>query len=161
MIIATITVLILLALLLIVVEICTPTFGLLGALSVACLIWATALAFGISQVFGIVLTVVLFITVPLFVLWAVRVIPNTWLGRLLALRREQAAPGEGTPESDDLAGMVGQETVADTVLRPSGTIRVAGRRIVAQAESGFIEKGTAIKILRAAGTHVIVREIES
>ena len=159
--IAMIIVLILLALLLIVVEICTPTFGLLGAVALGCLVWASWLAFGLAQVFGFVLAAMLVILAPLFTVWAIRVIPNTWLGRLLALRRERAAPGEGTPEAHGLADLVGKETVADTILRPSGTIHVAGRRIVAQAETGFIEKGAAIKILRAAGTHVIVREIES
>ena len=110
---------------------------------------------------GVVLIAAFVVGMPVFLYWAVKVIPNTRFGQRLALRRKPADPGEGTPEADDLARLVGVETTADTVLRPSGTVRVDGRRIVAQAESDFIEKGAKVKIIRAAGTHVIVREVES
>lgn len=155
-----IIVLIAMAMLLIMVEICTPTFGLLGLLSVAALVWAAGIAFGLNQVFGIVLTISMLLLLPLFVVWSARWLPTTGLGRVLALKRDKAKPGEGTPEARDLAGLVGQETVAETVLRPSGTIRLDGRRVVAQAESGFIEKGKAIRVIRAAGAHVVVRAVE-
>ena len=155
-----IIVLILAALALIVVEICTPTFGVLGVAALGCLIGAAYAAFTISPVFGFVLIAVFVVGMPVFLYWAVKVIPNTPFGQRLALRRKPAACGEGTPEADGLARLVGIETTADTVLRPSGTVRVEGRRIVAQAESDFIEKGAKVKIIRAAGTHVIVREVE-
>ena len=156
-----IIVLILAALALIVVEICTPTFGVLGVAAFACLVGAVYAAFSISPAFGIVLIAALIVGMPVFLYWAVKVIPNTPFGQRLALRRKPVAGGEGTPEAQDLARLVGTETVADSVLRPSGTVRVEGRRIVAQAESDFIEKGAKVKIIRAAGTHVIVREVES
>jgi len=156
-----IIVLILAALALIVVEICTPTFGTLALAALGALAWAVYLAFGLSSVFGIVMVVALVLGMPVFLYWAVKVLPNTPLGRRLSLRKRPASPGEGTPEADDLAHLVGAETTAETVLRPSGTVRVEGRRIVAQAEGGFIEKGAAVRIVRAAGTHVIVRKVES
>jgi membrane-bound serine protease (ClpP class) len=156
-----IIVLVLVALALIVVEICTPTFGTLALVALAALAWGVYLAFTLSSVFGIVMIVALVLTMPVFLYWAVKVLPNTALGRRLALRKKPADPGEGTPEADDLAGLVGVQTTAETVLRPSGTIRVEGRRIVAQAEGGFIEKGAAVRIVRAAGTHVVVRQVES
>jgi len=156
-----IIVLILAALILIVVEICTPTLGLLGLVALGCLIGAAWVAFTISSVFGFVLIGLFLVGMPVFLYWAVKVIPNTPFGQRLALRRKPAKPGEGTPEADDLAQFVGIETTTETVLRPSGTVRVEGRRIIAQTESDFIEKGVKVKIIRAAGTHVIVRELES
>ena len=156
-----IVVLIVAAMALIVAEICTPTFGLLAVLAVAGVGWALYLCYTIDPVVGIVATVVVVVLLPAFAIAAVKIIPKTPLGRRLALRREPTPPGQGTPEAEDLGRFVGRRTTAETILRPSGTVRVDGHRIVAQAESGMIEKGRTVKIIRAAGTHVVVREVES
>lgn len=44
-------------------------------------------------------------------------------------------------------------------LRPAGTIRLAGKRIDAVSEGGFIEKGKKVKVISVAGSRVVVREI--
>lgn len=155
-----IIVLVLAAMVLIVTEICTPTFGLLGLVAIGCLAWAVYVCWNISNVLGIVAAIVAVVCMPIFIVIAVKIIPKTPLGRRLGLRKARSAPGEGTPEAEELQRLVGRETTAETLLRPSGTIRVDGRRIVAQSESGLIEKGTAVRIIQAAGTHVIVRKVE-
>lgn len=155
-----IIVLIVLALALIVIEICTPMFGLLGLLALAALTWAVYLGFTLSPVLGIVMIVAMIVALPVFIVWAVKVLPSTGLGRRLALLRKPTGAGEGTPEAEGLSGLIGTETTAETVLRPSGTIRVDGRRIVAQAEGGFIERGAKVRVVRTAGSHVVVRKIE-
>lgn len=156
-----IVILILFALALIVFEIFTPTFGVLAVLALGALTLSAYLGFSISPAFGVILVCIEVLGLPVYVYWALKVIPNTKLGMRLALKRKAAKPGEGTPEADDLAALVGAETTAETVLRPSGTIRLNGRRIVAQAESNLIEKGAKVKVVRAAGTHVVVRKIEA
>ena len=156
-----IVILILFALAMIVFEIFTPTFGLLAVVAVGALTLSVYFAFSLSSTFGVILVCIEVLGMPVYVYWALKVIPNTKLGMRLALKRERSKPGEGTPEADGLAALVGAETTADTILRPSGTIHVNGRRIVAQAESDFIDKGAKVKVVRAAGTHVIVRLIES
>jgi membrane-bound ClpP family serine protease len=156
-----IAVLVLAAMALIVAEICTPVFGMLAVLALGCAAAAVYLCYGLDGVLGIVATIVAIIGLPIYSVAAVKVIPKTPLGRRLALRRELARPGEGTPEASDLSRFVGRKTTAETILRPSGTVRIDGRRIVAQAESGVIEKGQAVRVIRAAGTHVVVRKAES
>jgi len=156
-----IIVLVLAAMALIVTEICTPTFGLLGLVAIGALAWAVYICWTISEVLGIVAAIVAVVCTPIFIVIAVKIIPKTPLGRRLALRRARAVPGGGTPEAEDLQRLVGRETTAETLLRPSGTIRIDGRRLVAQSESGLIEKGAAVRIIQAAGTHVIVRKVES
>ena len=92
-----IVVLILAALLLFAVEICTPTFGVLGLAGVGALAWAVYLAFELNPIFGIATLVALLIGVPVY-LWAtVKWLPKTAVGRILQLRIRKAAPGEGTP----------------------------------------------------------------
>ncbi len=148
------------AMALIVVEICTPTFGVLAVTAVGCIGWAMYLVFGLSNVAGVITTIVVVILLPVYVVVAIKVMPKTLLGRLLYRNRKVVAPGEGTPEVDVLCGLVGRTTSAETVLRPSGTIRLDGNRIVAQAESGMIEQGEQVKVIKAAGTHVIVRKMQ-
>jgi membrane-bound serine protease (ClpP class) len=94
---------------------------------------------------------------PAYLYFLVKWLPNTPLGRRLFLRQTRAGRGEGTPEARDLAKLVGSAAVAETDLRPSGTIRVDGRRVVALAEGDMIEKGEQVKVIRSAGSNVIVR----
>jgi len=156
-----IIVLLLVAMALVVVEICTPIFGLLGALAVVAAAWAVYLCYTVNPVFGLIMTLAAAIGAPAYVVAVVKVLPKTRLGSLLHLGRARIPPGTGTPEADELASLVGRKTVAETVLRPSGMIRLDGRRIVAQAESGMIEKGEPVRIIRAAGNHVVVRKLDA
>ena len=156
-----IVVLALAAMALIATEICTPMFGLLAVLALGCAGVAVWLCFTINGVVGIVGTIVAILGLPVYSLAAVKYIPQTALGRAILLKREPVQQGEATPEADELARLVGRKTVADTVLRPSGMVRVDGRRIVAQAESGMIEKGQSVRIIKAGGNHVVVRRIDS
>ncbi len=146
------------ALLLFAVEVCTPTFGLLAFTAIACLAGAVYLCFGISPTFGVVMIVVLAFAVPAY-LWAmIKYLPKTAVGRILQLRVDKKGPGEGTPDAAELESLVGAAAVAETPLRPSGAVRVDHKRIIATAESGFIEKGATVKIIKAGGADVVVRE---
>lgn len=56
----------------------------------------------------------------------------------------------------ELIGLVGYTL---TVLRPSGTIVIEDERLDAVSEGGFIGKGSKVKVVRAEGSRIIVREI--
>ena len=49
--------------------------------------------------------------------------------------------------------------MAETTLRPSGAIRIDKKRVIATAETGFIEEGATVKIVKAVGMNVVVREV--
>ena len=156
-----IAVLIVAAAALIVVEICTPAFGLLAVLAIGCVVWAVYLCYTISGLVGIVATIVGTIVLPAYAIAAVKIIPRTALGQRLGLKRGRARRGEGTPEADGLSKYIGRTTTAESTLRPSGMIRIEGRRVVAQAESGLVEKGQTVKVIRAAGSYVVVRKVDT
>lgn len=156
-----IIVLFLVAMALIVAEICTPTFGVLGIVAVGCVVWAVYLSYTINGLFAVVLAIVAMIGLPVYTVIAVRVLPKTPLGKRLRLPSLKVEPGQATPESETLQKFVGRVTTAETVLRPSGMIRVDDMRIVAEAERGMIDKGDKIEIIRALGNRVVVRRIES
>ena len=54
--------------------------------------------------------------------------------------------------------LVGKLGIALTVLKPSGHIKVQDNPYQAVSESGYIKKGTKIKIVRGEGARFIVKE---
>ena len=153
--------LIVVAMILIVVEICTPTFGVLAVAAIAAVAGAVYLCYSLDPVAGVVAGVAAAFLMPAYAIAAVKILPKTSLGRKIGLRREAVAAGEGTPEAGDLGRFVGRVTTAETLLRPSGFVRIDGKRIVAEAETGLIEKGGQVKVIRAGGSSVIVRKVEA
>lgn len=148
------------ALLLFAVEICTPTFGVLAVAALACLAGAVYLCFGVNPTFGIMMIVALVFIIPAYLWAAIKYLPKTPLGRILQLRAERKDPGEGTPDAAELESLVGRTAVAETTLRPSGAVRIDHRRIIASAETGFVEKGATVEIIKAVGMNVVVREVK-
>jgi len=152
--------LLLAALLLIAVEVCTPTFGVLGIVAIACVGVMLYLCFAVSGVLGVVMTIVMVFLLPTYLYFVIKYLPKTAVGRILQLRAEKKPAGEGTPEAVEQAAVVGQVATTETLLRPSGAIRVDRRRFIATAESGYIEAGKTVEIVKAIGMNVVVREIE-
>ena len=148
------------ALVLFAAEVCTPTFGLLAVAAVGCLVGAVYLCFTISPAVGVVAIVALVFLIPAY-LWAmIKYLPRTALGRILQLRAQSKDPGEGTPDAAKLEALLGRTAVAETTLRPSGAIRIDDKRVIATAETGFIKEGATVKIVKAVGMNVVVREVK-
>jgi membrane-bound serine protease (ClpP class) len=55
-----------------------------------------------------------------------------------------------------LLALVGQEGIAATDMRPSGKIEINGVRYDATADSGFVPRATAIKVIQLRGTTLVV-----
>ena len=158
--IAVIVLLVLAALVLILFEILTPTFGPLAALAVAALVGAIWLTASLSRLAALILGLCLLVVIPAYFFLLVRALPRSPIGRKLFLEKVPDQSGAGLPQAPRLQAMVGLKGVADTLLRPDGAVRIKGQRIVATAESGIIEKGEAVKIVAAGETSVIVRRLD-
>lgn len=63
-----------------------------------------------------------------------------------------------TPELNAFIGKAGKTT---TVLRPSGKIEIDNAQFDAVSESGFIEKGTNVKVIRFENSQLYVEKLES
>lgn len=61
--------------------------------------------------------------------------------------------------SPDLSLLVGKEGTAATVLRPSGKVAVDGEYYDGVSESGFIEKGSKVKVIRFENAQVYVENL--
>jgi len=63
---------------------------------------------------------------------------------------------EGAVSSPSLISLVGKKGMAATVLRPSGKVWIDGEFYDAVSESGFIEKGDKIKVIRFENAQLYV-----
>ena len=54
--------------------------------------------------------------------------------------------------------LIGQNAIAVTDLRPSGTIQVNSEHFDAFSQGSFIEKGTSVEIISTDGPQLIVRK---
>jgi|MGYP000260234408 membrane-bound serine protease (ClpP class) len=66
---------------------------------------------------------------------------------------------ENAISSPDLSSLVGKEGTAATVLRPSGKVSVDGVFYDGISESGFIEKGGKVKVVRFENAQVYVENL--
>ena len=87
---------------------------------------------------------------------AIKLVPQTAAGKKMILSHEQTDMRAGATHAPEL---VGREGVAQTLLRPSGTALLDGKRLDVVAESDMIERGSAIKVVAIEGTRIVVRKI--
>ena len=142
-------------------EVLTPSFGILTALALICFAVAVYFGFTISPVVGVGLIVGLVVAVPVYYFILFRYVAKTRFVRKLFLKPLPLAAGEGTPAAQEYESYVGMTGTSETQLRPSGAVRIDGRRVTALAESGLIEKGKAVKVLRVDGMSLIVQETQA
>ena len=84
------------------------------------------------------------------IVW-LNIFPKTFIGRRIVLSRRQVS----APPREE--GLVGEAGVAVTALRPSGTARIAGKRVDVTAVGDFLEEGAPLVVVAADGMRVAVR----
>ncbi len=61
--------------------------------------------------------------------------------------------------AEDLSSLVNEEGVALTPLRPSGTVRCAGRRLDVVTEGDMIESGARVRVIKVEGAKIVVKKV--
>ena len=84
----------------------------------------------------------------IFSLWATRKLLTTTAFGNLSLSSEQRIEEGFIGVGTEQLGLIGEEGVAQTVLRPSGRVMIKDKLYDAVSEYGFIEKGEHIKVVR-------------
>ena len=141
-------------------EILTPTFGMLALVGMAASVGAVWLAFTISSIFGWALIILLVVGVPMYLSLMIKLLPRSPVGKRLFLGKVGPAKAEATPELHENESLVGQIGVAESILRPAGAVRVSGKRVIGIAESGIIQKDAKVKVLRTKGPDVVVQLVQ-
>ncbi|MFQ5705398.1 MAG: nodulation protein NfeD [Gemmatimonadales bacterium] len=141
-----------------------PGFGIAGIISIVCIGTATFLALigalptwpDVARASGIMLAAAMIVGVTLTVL--LRHLPSSGRLRGLLLRTatDKTAGYIAEPAREDL---IGAEGVALTDLRPSGTVQVGQERLDVVSETGYVAKGTSVRLIRAEGYRHVVEPV--
>jgi len=145
---------------LIVAEVFVPSGGLISICAFLCLAGGIAIFFQHSTTAGWIGVIIAVIMIPSLLVIAYKVFPKTRFGKSVTLTPPQRQPGDAiadTPKLKELLGAVGQVL---TPLRPVGMCDFSGQRVECVAESGYIDKGKKVKVIRVQSTQVTVRVIE-
>ncbi|MBL7107134.1 MAG: serine protease [Phycisphaerae bacterium] len=145
---------------LLVVEVFVPSGGLISLCSLLCLAGGVSIFFGVSTTFGWIGVGVAVVMIPAVLVIAYRIFPKTKFGKSVTLTPSQRQPGEAIADNESLKKMVGSRGAVLTPLRPVGMCDFDGKRIECVAESGYIDKGKQIEVIKVQSTQLTVRLIE-
>jgi membrane-bound ClpP family serine protease len=157
------------ALVLLVLELFVPSGGLISVVAGVALVGSVAAFFTHDPVWGFTAAGIYLVLSPLVIVTLLRFWTHSRVGRKLVLGGEEedyeADPEAAAARSEEarrrrvseLAALVGSRGVAETSLRPVGTVRIEGRRIDALAESGIIDAGSPVEVVAAYDNQLKVR----
>lgn len=153
--------LLLLGLGLVVLEMFIPSAGFLGFLSALSIVTAIVLAFFDGPATGLAFVVTTVVAVPSVLATAVKVWPETPMGRRFLLG--VPTPEDVMPDSPlrrELKSLVGKFGVAKSMMLPSGVVQVDDQMVDAIGQGVAIEPGQRIRVIEVRGTRVVVRPVE-
>lgn len=145
--------------LLLVIEMFVPSFGIFGVLGIVSLIFSViAAAKSIAE--GVIALSVGLVGALLFlwILYKFFGFKATW-GKII-LRSEQENK-EGYVSSRDRSHLLGQEGITVTPLRPAGWAKFGDQKEDVVSEGEMIPANTKVKVIHVEGPKVVVRRIEN
>jgi membrane-bound ClpP family serine protease len=152
------------------IEIFVPSGGVLGVLSVLCAMAGIVVLFKINTTLGLVGAIVCVAAVPVLIMVAIKLWPNTPVGRWISIPdmpsrtmmpSDEEADTDGVPTQQNRSDkhyLVGKTGIAQTDLRPVGVCRIDDRKEPCVAVGGMIVAGTPIKVIAITDDTIKVQE---
>lgn len=144
-------------------ELFVPSAGIIGIVAlvvaiagVVCL-WSYETAWGVTGMLAVI------VIAPTATYFGFKVLPYTPIGKGLILSNPEPDDPASNPSNAAHAvrvALVGQEGEAQTDLRPIGVVKIEGQRHDAVAESGYIARGSSVRVVSADGIQLKVRQIQ-
>jgi len=131
--------------------------AVLGTLGAASLIAAIVVAFQISQTLGFYVGIGVVALVGATVALWIKFFPRSSIGRQMTLSQD----GSAFKAADGRHDLEGKEGLTASDLRPAGFAIIDGKRLDVIAEGKLIAAGERIKVVKVAGSRIVVRKIES
>lgn len=142
----------------IVLEMFVPSFGILGLLGGAGIVsGVVTAAYDTGNAFeslGYALLIALVLVVIVAYIFRKRGIWN----RFILSERLTTEQGY-VPSGDGREQLVGMRGTALSLLRPAGVADIGGRRVDVITSGEFVEKGTALEVVSADGTRILVKAL--
>ncbi len=144
---------------LIIAEVFVPSGGIISVCALLCLIGGIAIFFHHSNTAGYIGIGLAIVMIPLVVIMSYKVLPHTKFGKTVMLRPSDRTIGDAVPDTLRLQGLLGKTAVVVSPLRPVGMCDFSGERIECVAESGYVDKGIKVEVIRVEGTQLTVRAL--
>ncbi len=145
---------------LIIAEVFVPSGGLISICAIACLVGGIVIFFQYSATAGWIGIGIAVIMIPSVLVVAYKIFPRTRFGKNVTLTPPKRRQGDAIPDTDKLKELLGADGVVLTPLRPVGMCDFSGQRVECVAESGYVDKGTKVKVINVESTQLTVRIIE-
>ncbi len=137
-----------------------PAGGLIGIGGGLCLLAGTVLAFiHFGTTVGLSVLGSLVILTPVSLYMGFKIFPKSRMGKGLVLSERQKRESGFTSFNRDLySRLEGADGEAVTDFRPSGMVRIEGKKLSAVTSGEYIEKGIRVRVIKVEGSRIIVRE---
>ena len=146
---------------LLVAEVFVPSGGLLTVCSVACVAGGITLFFQYSSMMGWIGAGVAMVLIPAVLIFTYRIFPKTRFGRAVTLTPPERTKGDAVPDAEQLKALIGQQGTVKSPLHPVGVCDFSGRRVECVAETGYVDVGVKVRVIRVQGPQLTVRVVES
>lgn len=145
---------------LVVAEVFVPSGGLLSVCVIACIAGGLTIFFKHSPAAGWLGVAIAVVMIPSVLVGAYKVFPKTKLGKATTLEPPKRDLGDAIPDTEQLKNMMGATGTVITTMRPVGMCDFSGKRVECVAESGYVDRGKIVKVIRVESTQLTVRVVE-
>ncbi|TXK84109.1 NfeD family protein [Paenibacillus sp. N3.4] len=145
-------------LLLLILELVIPSFGILSVLGAICLFGGVIMASSDPKEAAVMLGVALLIAI-VAISYAIRTFKHRGVWNRFILK-EQLSTDKGYTSSPDRSYLIGMTGEAITPLRPAGTALINDERVDVVTDGSFIQNAKLIIVVQVEGVRVVVKEYE-
>jgi membrane-bound serine protease (ClpP class) len=140
-------------------ELFVPAAGIIGAAGIICMIVATVLAYNsIGKLVGSLFLTGVLVGTPSMIMLGLKVFPRSFIGKRLILHQSMdQEEGFNSAEGEKYKDLLGKEGITVTMLRPSGMVRIDGKKYSVVTSGELIEKEEMVSVIRVEGNRIVVR----
>ena len=143
--------------LLMIVEMHIPGFGVAGISSLVAFALAVILAAD-TVMEGLVFTGVVLLTIAVIVVLFLVLLSHGKLSSKFILKAENSDK-EGFSSNEDRSGLLGRDGSAQTTLRPAGRALIDGQVFDVVTDGVFIPAGTPVRVTEVNGSRIVVTAV--
>lgn len=139
----------------ILVEIFVPSFGILSVIAAGILLYSLYLVFAdISNFMGLVFLGADLVILPILLILGMKALGRSGLSLHKALSSKEGVASQ----APDLPDWIGKQGEAATDLRPSGTAVIDGRRLDVVTDGEYVEAGSPVVVAQVSGNRIVVEK---